>query len=84
MCPPNKATCGPGPMSSTLRDAWEQAPSDPDPVEDLGYEYGPLSVVSVEEGEEKYIFLPQEEEHLTDSEFMIAESRSVRDLENCR
>ena len=71
-------------MSSALRDVWEQAPSDPDPVDDLGYEYRPLSVVSVEEGEEKYIFLPQEEEHLTDPEFMIADERSVRELSDCR
>lgn len=71
-------------MSSTLRDVWEEVASDPDPAADLGYEYGPLSVVSVEEGEEKYIFLPREEEHLTDAEFMIADGRSVRDLEDCR
>ena len=71
-------------MTTALQDEWKQVPSDPDPVEDLGYEYGPLSVVSVEEGEEKYIFLPREEEHLTDSEFMIADAGSVRDLGDCR
>ncbi|WP_324760571.1 hypothetical protein [Haloarcula montana] len=71
-------------MSSTPRDAWEQVANDPDPIDDLGYEYRPLSVVSVEEGGEKYIFLPREEEHLTDSEFMIADGRSVRDLDDCR
>jgi hypothetical protein len=71
-------------MSSALREVWEDVASDPDPVTDLGYEYGPLSVVTVEEGEEKYIFLPREEEHLTDSEFMIADDRSVRDLGDCR
>lgn len=71
-------------MSSTLRKVWEDVPTDPDPASDLGYKYGPLSIITVEEGGEKYIFLPREEDHLTDSEFIIAGTRGVRDLVECR
>lgn len=71
-------------MSSPLREVWEEVSSDPDPEADLGYEYGPLSLVSVEEDGPKFIFLPREEDHLTDSEFIIADSSWVRDLGDCR
>ena len=67
-------------MSSSILDAWKSVPSNPDPETDLGYEHEPLTVVHVEEDEEQYIFLPGEEDHLTDSEFIIASPDSVRDL----
>lgn len=71
-------------MSLSLREVWEEVSSDPDPESDLGYEYQPLSVISVEEGGEQYICLPREEDHLTDAEFLVADANSVRDLDNCR
>lgn len=71
-------------MSSALREVWEDVATDPDPESDLGYEYAPLSLIGVEEDGGEYIFLPQEEEHLSDSEFIIAGNRGVRDLEECR
>lgn len=71
-------------MNSSLQKTWEDVPNDPDPASDLGYEFGPLSAISVEEGDEKYICLPREENHLTDSEFLIADAGSVRDLDDCR
>jgi hypothetical protein len=71
-------------MSSALREVWEDVPTDPDPASDLGYEYGPLSIIGVEEDGEQYIFLPREEDHLSDSEFIIAGTEAVRDLGDCR
>lgn len=71
-------------MSSSLRETWEHASSNPDPAADLGYEHDPLTVVHVEEDGEQYIFLPGEEAHLTDSEFMIADPSCVHSLDDCR
>ena len=59
-------------MSEQLKEAWESAPTDPDPLADLDYEYKPLTHIHVEEGEENYIFLPEEEQHLADAEFIVA------------
>jgi len=71
-------------MSGALRDVWEDVSADPDPAADLGYEHNQLSIISVEEDGEKYIFLPREEDHLSDSEFIIAGTEGVRDLGDCR
>lgn len=71
-------------MSSHLEEMWETVAPNPDPAADMGYKYEPLSVIHVEEGGEKYIFLPGEDEHLTDSEFMIADPASVCSLDDCR
>lgn len=67
-------------MSSHLEETWETVAPNPDPASDMGYKYEPLSVIHVEEGGEKYIFLPGEEDHLTDSEFIIADPDSVCSL----
>lgn len=71
-------------MSSSLPEIWEDVSSDPDPEADLGYEHDPLTVIHVEEDTEQYIFLPGEENHLSDAEFMIAAPGSVRSLDGCR
>jgi len=67
-------------MSSSLRERWDRASTDPDPQTDLGYEHDPLTVVRVEEDGEQYIFLPGEEDHLSDAEFLIASPESICDL----
>lgn len=59
---------------------WETVAVDPDPSQDLGYVHEPLTAIHVEEDEERYIFLPGEDDHLTDAEFLIASPDSVRDL----
>ncbi len=64
--------------------SWETVAVNPDPASDLGYEHEPLTSIHVEEDEERYIFLPGEDDHLTDEEFIIASPDSVRDRENCR
>jgi hypothetical protein len=71
-------------MSSSLEETWETVAPNPDPADDMGYVYDLLSVIHVKEGGEKYIFLPGEEDHLTDSEFMIADPSSIRSLDDCR
>lgn len=63
---------------------WETVDVNPDPEADLGYKYQPLTAIHVEEDGEQYIFLPGEEDHLTDAEFLIAAPEDVRWLENCR
>ena len=71
-------------MSQSLRETWEAVPNDPDPEADLGYESVPLTLIDVQEGEEKYVLLPREEDHLTDSEFIIAGTDSVQSLSDRR
>lgn len=63
---------------------WETVAANPDPATDLGYEHEPLTAIHVEEDEEQYIFLPGENEHLTDEEFIIAPTEIVRDCSDCR
>lgn len=71
-------------MSSSLRDTWDDVATNPDPVTDLGYLHEPLTVVNVDEGGAEYIFLPGEEAHLSDEEFIVAEGTAVVDLEDRR
>lgn len=71
-------------MSDVEERTWEQVAVNPDPVTDLGYVHEPLTTIYVEEDGEQYIFLPGENEHLTDSEFIIASPRAVCDLANRR
>jgi hypothetical protein len=70
--------------SNSLQETWEDAPVDPDPETDLGYEHQPLTVIRTDEKRERFIFLPPEEDHLLDSEFIIAPPGSVTRLEDCR
>jgi len=72
------------PMSSSLPETWQETSSNPDPEDDLGYEHDPLTVVHVEEDGEQYIFLPGEEAHLSDSEFIIADPGCVHSLDDRR
>ena len=71
-------------MSGTLARVWEEVSPDPDLTTDLGYRLRELSVIRVEEGEEKYIILPSEEEHLFDDEFIVATAASIHWLDECR
>lgn len=68
-------------MSEARRRAWETASTDPDPVADLDYQCSPLTHIHVEEGTESFIFLPDDERHLADAEFIVASPESVRSLE---
>lgn len=71
-------------MGNPLQAVWDEVSPDPDPVNDLGYKYDPLTVVHVKEDGGKYIFLPKEEDHLFDSEFIIASAESVCPLDEYR
>lgn len=67
-------------MADVEDGVWEAVDVNPDPLTDLGYEHEPLTAIHVEEDEEQFIFLPAEEDHLTDTEFIIASPGSVREL----
>lgn len=71
-------------MSKSEDGTWENVSANPDPETDLGYGHDPLTAIHVKEDEERYIFLPGEDDHLTDAEFIIAPPEVVRDLANCR
>lgn len=71
-------------MKESLRETWETVPTDPDPAADLNYEHEPLTHIHVEEGNESYIFLPGEEEHLDDAEFIIAMPDDICQLDERR
>lgn len=71
-------------MGNPLRTAWDDVSPDPDPASDLGYKYDPLTVVHVKEDGGQYIFLPKEEDHLFDSEFIIVQEDDVCQLDEYR
>lgn len=63
-------------------EAWEAARVDPDPVADLGYEHIPLTVTASDDG--RYVVLPPEEDHHTDTEFLIVGSSDLCSLSEWR
>lgn len=67
-------------MGESDRGVWEAVDANPDPLTDLGYEHEPLTSFHVDEGDERYIFLPGEDDHLTDQEFIIASPGAVDKL----
>lgn len=72
-------------VNSSIDDAWEAAPSDPDSHTDLDYELQPLTIIKMEkETGGKYMILPGEEDHLHDEEFLVADPGSVCRLDECR
>jgi hypothetical protein len=71
-------------VSGSIQEDWEAVADDPDPNSDLGYELQPLTVFNIDEAGRKYVFLPGDEEHLEDEEFVVAESGSVCLLDDCR
>jgi len=72
-------------VSSSIGDAWEDAATDPDPHEDLDYELRPLTVIKLDEQRDgMYMFLPGEEDHLCDEEFILADPGSICRLDECR
>lgn len=72
-------------MSSSIGEAWEQAASNPDPNDDLGYELQPLTVIELEKKKGgSYMILPGEADHLESEEFIVADPGSVCRLDECR
>lgn len=72
-------------MNSSLTDAWNAVPLDPDPNADLDYEIEPLTILKTgPEADGNYMILPSESEHLTDEEFIVADAGSVCLLDECR
>jgi hypothetical protein len=63
---------------SDRTETWDEAGVDPDPVADLGYEHVPLTVTSAGDG--RYVVLPAEDDHRTDTEFLIVESADISPL----
>lgn len=66
--------------NKSLQEEWNGVAVNPDPAKDLGYKYEPLTTIKVEEEDGQFIFLPSQEDHLTDSEFIIASAASINDL----
>jgi len=67
---------------SDRAEAWEAAGADPDPAADLGYEHLPLTVSLADDG--RYVALPAEDDHYTDTEFLIVESSDLCSLSEWR
>ena len=67
-------------MPSVSRTEWAQVSDDPDLEEDLGYEMIDLEIIQANNKAEQYMFLPQDEEMLTEEAFIVAEPDSVVDI----
>lgn len=64
---------------------WEAVPENPDPEQDLGYSGDEWDCFPIEQrGDEHRLFLPPEEEHVWQEEFIIAEVELVCELEDAR
>lgn len=63
-----------------LNSEWDDVPDDPDPKENLGYELEELTVIR-SETDGQYVFLPEEESHLNEEEFIVADPDALVDLE---
>lgn len=70
-------------MNESGEGTWESVDVNPAPA-DLGYEHDPLTTIHVDEDGERYIFLPGEDEHLTDAEFIITTPEVVCEVANWR
>jgi hypothetical protein len=60
-------------------ETWKELPDDPDPCSDLGYEMEELKVIE-SEADSQFIFLPEDETHLDEEEFIIVDGDSLREL----
>ena len=67
-------------MPSVSRTEWAQVADDPDLQDDLGYEMVDLEIIQANNKAEQYMFLPQDEEMLTEEAFIVAEPDSVVDI----
>jgi hypothetical protein len=67
-------------MPSVSRTEWAQVADDPDLQDDLGYEMIDLEIIQANNKAEQYMFLPQDEEMLTEEAFIVAEPDSVVDI----
>lgn len=61
-------------------ESWASLPDDPDPCADLGYEIEELKMIEAA-ATSKCIFLPEDESHLADAEFIIIDADALRELE---
>ncbi|MFW5937791.1 MAG: hypothetical protein ACOCSN_02515 [Halanaeroarchaeum sp.] len=60
---------------------WNDAPEDPDPETDLGYEAVELDMIgTTADGSHRVLVLPTDEEMLADDAFMIVDEKTVQDL----
>lgn len=53
--------------------AWDAAPDDPDPIEDLGYDLMELDVLVTSNTDKKVMLLPSDEEQIRDDAYVIAD-----------
>lgn len=56
---------------------WESVPVDPDPNDDLGYGVRPLRVVPAAGTEDRYVFLPREQDQTASDEFVVVDGDTV-------
>jgi len=59
---------------------WKSVSDDPDPRSDLGYEMEELKVIE-SAADSQFIFLPENETHLDEEEFIIVDEDSLCVLE---
>lgn len=68
----------------TTRAEWEDVPVDPEPTDELGYEWAELDIIKAEDNEEKLVVLPTDEEMIRNDAFMILSTDSVYDVVDMR
>ncbi|GAA0230291.1 hypothetical protein ACFFQF_13855 [Haladaptatus pallidirubidus] len=61
---------------------WKQLPADPDLEGDLGYKLDEWDVIRASKNDGRLMFLPKDEEMLRDDAFILADARSVCNVED--
>lgn len=56
---------------------WKEISPDPDPTRDLGYELIDLEIFRTNDGTDRFMLLPSNEEMLADDAFIVASESAV-------
>lgn len=63
------------------REDWEQAPKNPDPLEDLGYDLNDWEQFQTLDDTDQVMFLPENEAALKEDAFIVAHANALTDLD---
>jgi len=72
------------PTPAFTRSEWENVPIDPDPTDELGYEWGELDIITAADDKEKLVVLPEDEEMIREDAFIILSEDCLYDVVNKR
>lgn len=70
------------PRPRSLESEWDDAPTDPDPERDLGYEWIQFEVFGEAEDADQFMVLPTDRQLLKEDAFVVVDPGHVEDLDD--